>query len=362
MRRFNGFLARNPLISSQIRRTTTKIELPEIEDKKEEYSMFYSLVMRGMGQCAFTDNVVSGVMITGALAATNPYVAAVGILGCASSTLTALILKCPPSLVNAGLYGFNGVLFSGGAYLFLPHSPSLLVVASVSVVGSALITPLSSILLKRMSTPILSIPFNAAIVPSLFAASFVPSNVWQTIERKAVEQIPEVSQFNGMIKSSSIAVNDILCGIGQMILSGSPASGALILVAVLAHHYRNIGAGLEAISFTIGGSAVGTLMHAFVFESPPDLISMGIFGFNPALTALGIYSFIGQKDFSLKSALSLNLLIYSGCFLSVFLNKYLSPLFAEYLSTPGAFGVSFCIAASLSIFIGRKIPTLKSKM
>ena len=104
---------------------------------------FVDINLRGTGQVMFQDNPLTGVLFLaaigwGAYAAEMPHIAMAGLLAVIVATLTAQWLRVDETSLNAGLYGFNGILVGLALATFLAPGPLLWVYvilgAAVSVV------------------------------------------------------------------------------------------------------------------------------------------------------------------------------------------------------------------------------------
>jgi urea transporter len=76
---------------------------------------FVDINLRGAGQVIFQNNPISGLLFLaalswGALATNVPHVAAGGICGLVTATLTALSLRADPSKLRSGIYSYNAIL------------------------------------------------------------------------------------------------------------------------------------------------------------------------------------------------------------------------------------------------------------
>jgi urea transporter len=105
---------------------------------------FVDINLRGIGQVMFQDNPLTGAFFLvaiawGSYAAGVPQVAIAGVVAVIVATLTAQWLHVDDGSLNAGLYGFNGILVGLALATFLAPGPLLwvyvLLGAAVSVVA-----------------------------------------------------------------------------------------------------------------------------------------------------------------------------------------------------------------------------------
>ena len=244
---------------------------------------FVDINLRGTGQVMFQNHPLTGALFLvaiawGSLAARAPEVLFGGLLGLVTATLTALWLRVDKDSLEAGLYGYNGILVGLALATFLASSALLwcyvVLGAAVSVVAmlgtanvartwqvSALTFPfvlttwlllLATYAFAGLDSDVL--PFGGAIVP-LDAAASNPLNAAAFVE--------------GIFKS-----------ISQVFLKGDGIS-ALLFVAGLAV------SSVAAAIFALGGAVVAvTCAHLLGAES--ELISAGLLGFSPVLTAIAL--------------------------------------------------------------------------
>jgi Urea transporter len=104
---------------------------------------FLDINLRGIGQVMFQDNPLTGALFLiaigwGSYAAGVPQVAIAGVVAVIVATFTAQWLRVDVESLNAGLYGFNGILVGLALATFLAPGPLLWVYvilgAAVSVV------------------------------------------------------------------------------------------------------------------------------------------------------------------------------------------------------------------------------------
>ena len=115
----------------------------------------------------------------------------------------------------------------------------------------------------------------------------------------------------------------------------------------------------EASSFTFAGSTIGTMVSSALALAPQEVISAGLCGFNPALTALCVYTFLAPQNNS-TSSLSLFSYACTGALASTFLNFAALPFSQSLLSTP-LFSLPFCFISLLAIWLAPRLKFLKLK-
>jgi len=107
---------------------------------------FVMVSLRGAGQVFFMENALTGLLFLIAIGvasyASGVWATTIGaVLGMAVATLTAQLMDCDGKSVNAGLFGFNGVLVGVALPTFIAVTPALwfyiIIGAAVSTVVTA---------------------------------------------------------------------------------------------------------------------------------------------------------------------------------------------------------------------------------
>src|SRR6266496_2259757 len=114
-------------------------------------------LLRGTGQVMFQNNPLTGLLFLA------------GILGLATSTLTAYLLGADRTLIRNGLFGFNGILVGIGLAFFLNYNGLLI---GYIILGGALSTVAFMALANMLSVwdmPALTAPFVLTAWLLLFA-------------------------------------------------------------------------------------------------------------------------------------------------------------------------------------------------
>eukprot|EP00035_Acanthoeca_spectabilis_P001811 m.82930 g.82930 ORF g.82930 m.82930 type:complete len:918 (-) comp11154_c0_seq1:95-2848(-) len=246
---------------------------------------------RGVGQVVFMNNPVTGLFIATGILVSSPYEGALLLLGVASSTLTAMLMRLDQASIRSGLYGYNGALV--GACLGHFHygsdadpGASLQIIAAVVFMGacsSVLTASIGAVCSGIFGLSPLTFPFvlsawiwlaacsgdsfayfpldGAALQPSL------PSN----LADKAVREVP--------YSTSEVSLGAIR-GIGQIFLQSDVAASALIVGGMWF-------CSPIAAFMAVFGSTVSTLGAVMVGANRPA-IEAGLFGYNGALCAIAI--------------------------------------------------------------------------
>jgi urea transporter len=245
---------------------------------------FVDIGLRGFGQVMFQDNPVTGVLFLAAIAwgsivAGVPHVLLAGVLGVVASTLTAIWLSADTTALMAGLYGYNGVLVGLALATFLAQGPALWIYIALGAAVSTVATlGTASALLRQVGVPALTAPFVAVTWIMLLA-----TYGFAGLSGAALPAAGVVASFEPAA-SVSIGLAAYLAGtllsISQVFLKASVVSALLFLAGLAV-------SSVPAALFALGGAMLAVAVaHAFGAES--DLVTQGLLGFSPVLTAIAL--------------------------------------------------------------------------
>ncbi|MFO1324365.1 MAG: urea transporter [Burkholderiales bacterium] len=244
---------------------------------------FVDVNLRGIAQVMLQDNPLTGVLFLagiawGSYAAGAPQIAVAGVLAVVVGTLTAMGLRVDRAALRAGLYGYNAVLVGMALATFLEPGPLLwsyvVLGAAVSVVvmlGTArTVTPLG---LSALTGPFVLVTWLLLLATYGFAglvAGALPTGAVVT----PFEPLAPIRLSPGDF------LQGVLLSISQVFLKGS-AVAALLLLAGLAVN------SLAAAAFALAGAIIA-VVTAHLFGAESDLITGGLLGFSPVLTAIAL--------------------------------------------------------------------------
>jgi urea transporter len=244
---------------------------------------FVDINLRGIGQVMFQNHPLTGALFLaavawGSFAAGLPEVLLGGLLGLVAATLTAMWLHVDEEGLAAGLYGYNGVLVGLALPTFLAPSPLLwcyvLLGGAVSVVamlGTANVA-------KTWRVSALTFPF-VLITWLLLLATFAFAGLDNSALTFGSEIVPLDAAASNPLDLAAF-VQGVLNSISQVFLKGDGVS-ALLFVAGLAV------SSVAAAVFALAGALLAvTTAHLLGAES--ELISAGLLGFSPVLTAIAL--------------------------------------------------------------------------
>ncbi len=229
---------------------------------------FLNSFLNGISQIMLQENRLTGLLFLAGLflAGTNFGISA--IVACAVGTITAVLLKFDKKEIETGLYGFSPAL-AGVVLIFLFESS--LIVWFLVIIGGALSAVLQHFFFKRN--------FPAYTFPFIFVSWILIFLIRQT-------GIAKASTF--INSGFEIPLPDWLLvgtnGYAEVIFQSHPLTGIIFFVAVIISSRI---AGLTALA----ASFIGAVL-AFLAGVSSEDIFLGIYGFNPVLTAI---VFAGNK-------------------------------------------------------------------
>ena len=244
---------------------------------------FVDINLRGVGQVMFQDNPLSGLLFLAAIAWGSLAAGAVEVLaGCVlalvTATLTAQWLRADAQSLRAGLYGYNAALVGLALPTFLMPSPLLwgyvVLGAAVSVVcmlGTVNVT-------RAWSVSALTFPFVLVtwlLLLATYGFSGLDGHALPFANR--IEPIdPDVAN---LLDPAAFAAG-VLKSVSQVFLKGDGVSALLFLAGLAAGSWA-------AAAFGLGGALLA-VVTAHLLGAESELISAGLMGFSPVLTAIAL--------------------------------------------------------------------------
>jgi urea transporter len=253
---------------------------------------FTDRLLRGIGQVMFQDNPLSGLLFFiaigwGSWAAGEPEIAIGGLVALVAGTLTAQWLRVDAAGLNAGLYGFNAYLTGIALPTFMAPTPQLWVYVVLGGVVSVVVMLALVRVLKTWGVAVLTAPF--VLVSWLL---LLGTNAFSGLDGSALPpagQIVPIDPAAANLLQPGEFLQGLLTSISQVFLKGH-APVALLLLAGLAVN------SLPAALFALLGAATGLITaHALGAES--QLITAGLLGFNPVLTAIALGAVFYRPSF-----------------------------------------------------------------
>jgi urea transporter len=244
---------------------------------------FVDLNLRGIGQVMFMDNPLSGLLFFiaigwGSYEAGMPQVAIGGLVAVVAATLTAQWLRVEQADLRAGLFGYNAYLVGLALGTFLAVSPLWWVYVALGGAVSVIATLGTANVFKTWGVAALTAPFVLTAWLLLLA-----TYVFTAIEGSGLPMPAEIVPLDPSA-TNPLALGDfvqgILKSITQVFLKASVIAALLLVVGLAVNS-------LAAAAFAVAGAIVA-VATAHVLGAESDLITGGLMGFSPVLTAIAL--------------------------------------------------------------------------
>lgn len=213
-------------------------------------------LLRGVGQVFFQENAWTGLLLLAGIAVNSPTLALGAALGAGAATLLALSFDDEEGRAR-GLYGFNGALTGVAVLVYVVPHPGTWILAIVGAAWTALMTRLWG---RVCALPAYTAPFVLSTWVLLYVASLLGLPATHTGGLAPMEELGAV-----------------LRGVGQVFFQDNMWSGGVFVIALAIHSWRAAGWAVLAAALGAGCAQLSGL--------PPDLIALGLYGFNAVLTA-----------------------------------------------------------------------------
>lgn len=201
------------------------------------------------------------------------------IVGTSASTAAAYLLGADRAQVRAGLYGFNGALVAIALAYFLKSEPIMWAyVVLAAAASSAVMAALSSLL--GNGRPALTAPF--ILVTLAFVLAVAHFGALHTTGRLPTAALPRsATAIVGVVDARTI-IEGFFKGVAEIFLQDNAITGAIFLLGLC------VGSPLAGAAAAVG--ALIGLSIGWVLGAPEQAIRLGLYGFNPALTAIALAS------------------------------------------------------------------------
>ena len=244
---------------------------------------FVDICLRGLGQVMFQDNPLTGILflaaiVWGSIAAGVPHVLLAGVLGVVASTLTAMWLKADKSALRAGPYGYNGVLVGLALATFLAQGAALWIYIVLGAAVSTVATLGTASAPKPFGTPALTAPF-VAVTWIMLLATYGFAGLSGAALPSAGNVAPIRTRGVGLGWDRRLSRRDVSLNLASL-SEGERRLGASVSLGLAV-------SSVPAALFALGGALLAVAVaHAFGAES--DLMTQGLLGFSPVLTAIAL--------------------------------------------------------------------------
>jgi urea transporter len=244
---------------------------------------FVDVNLRGIGQVMFQDNPLSGALFLaavawGSFAAGVPQVLFGGLVAVVAATVTAHWLRVDAASLRGGLYGFNGFLVGLALATFVAPGPLLWAYVILGAAASVVAMSATVHVAKSWHMPALTFPF-VLVTWLLLLATYGFAGLAGSALPTAGVVVPYESVAATRL-DAGLFVQATLSSISQVFLKGSVIA-ALLFLAGLAVNSR-----AAAIAALAG--AIVAVVTAHVLGAESDLVTGGLLGFSPVLTAVAL--------------------------------------------------------------------------
>lgn len=284
--------------------------------------MFVDVNLRGVGQVMFQNNPLSGALFLAAIAwgsfsADAPGIFFSGLVAVVVSSLTAMWLRVPDENLRAGLSGYNGVLVGLALATFLAPGPLLWAYVALGSVVSVIVTLGISNAVRGWGLTALTFPFVITTWILLLG-----TYGFAGLKGAALPAGGVVSAFVPYTASALNIVdlaNGVLLSVSQVFLKGSGVSAILFLAGLAV-------SSVPAAAFALGGAVIAVLV-AHLFGAESDLITAGLLGFSPVLTAilLGTVAYQPSLRVGIYAAVGVAFTVVAQAALNVALTPFAIP-------------------------------------
>lgn len=255
-------------------------------------------VLNGISQIMLQQNRLCGILFLAGLFIGHWIYGLAALLAVLCGTMTARILKYDVKEIDSGLYGFSPALVGVVlVFLFKPVFGIWLLI----IVGSSIAAMLQHFFIKR-NFPAYTFPFILVSWILIFLIRNLGSIPASEIE---TNEILNLSADSLLISTKSY---------GQVIFQSNTLAGLLFFIGVL---ISNRAAGIYALV-----SAFLISFLALLIGQNSESVNMGLYGFNPVLTAI-VFAGIRPKDgfwvlISILITFGINLLLVETDLLKAF--------------------------------------------
>ena len=244
---------------------------------------FIDINLRGIAQVMLQNHPLTGVLFLaavawGAFAAGAPEILFGGLLALLTATVTAMWLRVDAQALRDGLYGYNAVLVGLALPTFLQPTAMLWACVVLGGAVSVVATLATANLIRTWQLSALTFPF-VIVTWALLLAAFAFSGV-------GGEPPPYASDVEALDPALADPLDfmafaaGVLLSISQVFLKASIVSSLLFLAGLAV-------SSIPAALFAIGG-AVLAVLTAHLLGAESDLVSAGLLGFSPVLTAITV--------------------------------------------------------------------------
>jgi urea transporter len=275
--------------------------------------------LKGLGQVIFLNSPRAGGILLASLAVGDPFLACMAATGSLASTLTSQQMCLGKQAMMDGLHSYNGCLVGCATAVFVAPE-STLTALTVTLAGASASTMVAVSLANMFKMPQWTYAFN--IVTLTMLLRFQPFQTTAAVD--STVPAPSTVPFTSLLMSP-------LKGLSQIFVVESTLTGFGIVAAVASYSPMLAGHALM-------GSSIGCVT-GWMLSAPGTDIAAGLWGFNPALTSMGVGVFFVHN----RSSVALSA---GGAFATACCFGALQPVFgmasAPCLTLPFCFTMTAC--------------------
>ncbi len=239
--------------------------------------------LRSIGQVMLQNNPITGLLFLAAIAwgsyaAGVPRVAIAGVLAVVVANLTAQWLNADRASLYSGLYGYNGILVGLALATFLAPNALMWVYVVLGAAVSVIAMLGTANAIKPWGLSSLTFPFVLTTWILLLATYGFSGLVGAALP--AGDVVVAFQPYEASPLKLIDLLQGVLTSISQVFLKANGVS-ALLLLAGLAVN------SLAAAAFALAGAVLAVLV-AHLFGAESELVTGGLLGFSPVLTAIAL--------------------------------------------------------------------------
>ncbi|MBR0854048.1 urea transporter [Bradyrhizobium liaoningense] len=243
---------------------------------------FLDINLRSIGQVMFQNNPLTGILFLAAIAwgsyaAGAPRVAIAGVVAVVVANLVAELLHVETESLHAGLYGFNGILVGLALATFLAPGALLWVYVMLGAAVSVVVMLGTTNVVKPWGGA-LTFPFVITTWLLLLATYGFSGLAGTALPTGNV--VTTFQPYQGSPLQLIELTQGVFLSISQVFLKASSVAALLLLVGLAV-------SSLASAAFALGG-AILAVLTAHLFGAESDLITGGLLGFSPVLTAIAL--------------------------------------------------------------------------
>lgn len=242
---------------------------------------FADVCLRGIAQVMLQNNPLTGALFLAAivwasLVADAYRLAIAAVVAVIVATLTARWLHVDTEELEAGLHGYNATLVGLALGTFLAPGPLLWVYVVFGAVISVIATLATFKALKHVGLPALTAPFVLVTWLMLLASYGFAGLSGTSLPFGAV--VGAYQAYQSAPLDILGFVQGVFKSISQVFLKADGIAALLLIAGLFV-------SSLAAAAFAVGGAIIAVAI-AHLFGAESDLITGGLLGFSPVLTAI----------------------------------------------------------------------------